>query len=44
MNRIAQLLNQLMEHERAALFIAALYLVAFGAAIYFGVMEDPYKN
>jgi hypothetical protein len=43
MNRLIRLLSQLMEHERAALFIAVLYLVAFGAAIFFGVMEDPYN-
>lgn len=43
MNRITQLLSRLNADERLALFIAVLYLIAFGAAIYFGVMEDPYN-
>lgn len=43
MQRLTQLFGRLLDHERAALFIAALYLVAFGAAIVFGLMEDPYN-
>lgn len=43
MNRITQLLSRLNADERLALFITALYLVVFAAAIYFGVMEDPYN-